>query len=55
MDNETTAQLNFIMQVIERHGCRLVDVDFDTYRIDIEGPEDRKAACARALMEALGG
>ena len=54
MDNDTTAQLNFIVKLVEQHGCRLVNVDLDNYRIDLEGPEEKKAACARALAEALG-
>jgi hypothetical protein len=54
MDSETTAQLNIIMKIIEAHGCRLVDIDFDNYRIDLDGPEEKQAECALALSRALG-
>lgn len=54
IDNESTALLNFIMSVVEKHGCRVVDVDFDTYRIDLDGPEDKQAECVLALEKALG-
>lgn len=54
MDAESTAQLNLIMKVVEKHGCRLVDVDFETYKIDLDGPEDKKAVCALELAKVLG-
>lgn len=53
-DNDSVAQLNLINRVVEQHGCRLVDVDFETYRIDLDGPEDKRAVCALALAEILG-
>ncbi len=54
MDIGSTAQLNFIMQIVEEHGCRVVDIDLDNYRIDLDGPEDKQAECALALSRALG-
>lgn len=54
IDTESTAQLNVIVSIVEKHGCRLVDVDFETYRIDLDGPEDKKAACALELAKVLG-
>jgi len=52
-NNDTIAQLNLITRIVEQHGCRIVDVDFDSYRIDLDGPEESQAACALALAEAL--
>ena len=46
--------VNYIIGVVAAHGCRLKDVDLDAQRIELEGPEDKKAACALALAEALG-
>jgi ribosome maturation factor RimP len=46
--------LTIVKNVVEQHGCRLVDIDFETHRIDIEGSEDAKAQCARALQDILG-
>ncbi|MFH1985453.1 MAG: hypothetical protein ABIL58_26755 [Pseudomonadota bacterium] len=54
MDNDSTAQLNVIVSVVEKHGCRLVDMNFDTYQINLDGPEEKQAACALALAKALG-
>jgi c-di-GMP-binding flagellar brake protein YcgR len=53
IDNDSTAQLNYIFSIVEKHGCRVVDVDFDTYQINLDGPEENKAACALALAKAL--
>jgi hypothetical protein len=46
--------LTIVKNVVEQHGCRLVDIDFETHRIDIEGSEDAKAQSARALQDILG-
>jgi acetolactate synthase small subunit len=54
MDNDSTARLNYIFSIVEKHGCRVVDVDFDTYQINLDGPEEKQAACALALARALG-
>ncbi|HHP7234321.1 MAG TPA: hypothetical protein ACFCUC_06800 [Desulfobacterales bacterium] len=46
--------LTIVKNVVEQHGCRLVSVDFEKQRIDLEGPEEAKGRCARALAEVLG-
>ena len=40
--------------VVEQHGCKLVDIDFETHSLKIEGPEDAQAECALALEKVLG-
>ena len=46
--------LTVVQNLVEKHGCRLVDIDFDKATIDLEGPDDTKADCARALADVLG-
>jgi hypothetical protein len=53
-DTAHIQMLNTIVRIVEAHGCRLKDVDFDTHRIELEGPEEKQAACALALADALG-
>lgn len=46
--------LTIVNNVVEQHGCKLVDIDLENQILNIEGPEDAKAACAIALQEVLG-
>jgi len=46
--------LTIVKNIVEQHGCRLVDIDFETHRLNIEGPEDAQAECALALEKVLG-
>jgi hypothetical protein len=46
--------LTMVQNVVAQHGCRIADVDFDTHTIHLEGPEDAKGNCARAIAEVLG-
>jgi ribosome maturation factor RimP len=47
--------LTIVKNVVEQHGCRLVDIDFDRHILNIEGPEEAQAQCAVALEQVLGG
>jgi hypothetical protein len=53
-NQEDTNMLNMVKMIVERHGCKLVDVDFEKHLINIEGPEENQANCARALSEYFG-
>ncbi|MGB5619714.1 MAG: hypothetical protein WBM78_22950 [Desulfobacterales bacterium] len=46
--------LTVVQNVVEKYGCKIVDFDFDKKIINLEGPEDAKADCARAIVEILG-
>jgi ribosome maturation factor RimP len=46
--------LTIVKNVVEQHGCRLVDIDFDKHIVNIEGPDDAQAQCAVALEQVLG-
>ena len=49
-----TQFLTFILEVLERNGCNLADIDFDKKIIHIEGSEDAKVECALELQNILG-
>ncbi len=46
--------LTIVKNVVEQHGCRLVDIDFDQHLLNIEGPDKAQAQCAIALEQVLG-
>ena len=46
--------LTVVQNVVEKHGCKIVDFDVDKKIINLEGPEDAEADCARAIAEILG-
>jgi ribosome maturation factor RimP len=46
--------LTIVKNVVEQHGCRLVDIDFDQHILNIEGPDEAQAQCAMALEQVLG-
>jgi hypothetical protein len=46
--------ITVVKNVVEQHGCTLVEIDFENQILNIDGPEEAKAACALALAEVLG-
>lgn len=46
--------ITIVKNVVEQHGCRLVEIDFENHILNIEGSEEDQARCARALEEVLG-
>lgn len=46
--------LTIVKNVVEQNGCRLVEIDFENHILNIDGPEDKQAACALALQDVLG-
>jgi ribosome maturation factor RimP len=46
--------LTIVKNVVEQHGCRLVDIDFEKHILNIEGSEEDQARCAVALENVLG-
>ena len=53
-DMNDTQILTLVTNVVEKHGCKLIDVDLENRIIDLEGPDDAKVNCAIALEEVLG-
>jgi len=48
-----TTFFTLLKQTVEQHGCTIVDVDFDTHVINLDGPEDVVHACALALENLM--
>ena len=46
--------ITIVKNVVEQHGCKLIEVDFENQILNIDGPEDAQAACALALARVLG-
>jgi phage tail tube protein FII len=46
--------LTIVKNVVEQNGCQLVEIDFENHVLNIDGPEDKQAACALALQDVLG-
>ncbi len=46
---DDTIFLNMIKTTVEKHGCTIVDVDFDNHILNLDGPEESVDACARAI------
>jgi ribosome maturation factor RimP len=45
--------LTLVTAVVEKHGCKLIDVDLENHIINLEGSDDAKVKCAIALEEVL--
>ena len=43
-----------VAEVVENLGCHLADIDFDEKVIRLDGPEEAKRHCAKALRDILG-
>jgi len=50
---DDTQFFNLIKITAERHGCSLKDVDFERHVINLDGPEEAKALCARAIADIV--
>lgn len=40
-----------LKETVEKHGCHLVDVDFENHRVNLDGPDEAVEACAMALAK----
>lgn len=54
-DMDDAQMITIVKNVVEQHGCKLVDIDFENYTLNIDGPEEAQAACAKALADVLDG
>ena len=52
-EQSETAFFTMLKYTVESHGCTIVDVDFETKRIDIDGPDEQVAACAEAIEKLI--
>ena len=46
---DETLFLNLLKATVEKHGCRIVDLDLENHIINLDGPEDKVHACAEAI------
>jgi acetolactate synthase small subunit len=53
MNAEESQLLSIIFNTVEKHGCKLADIDMENHIINLEGSEENKEACAKALAEIL--
>jgi hypothetical protein len=54
VDQQNDAAIfTLLKHTVESHGCRIIDIDLATYRIDIDGPDDKVAACAEAIERLM--
>jgi hypothetical protein len=56
MNNNTLDETTFftmLKQTVEKHGCKIVDVDFEKKLINLDGPDDAVASCAIAIEDLL--
>ena len=51
---DDTVFLNLITATVEKHGCRIVDVDIANHVINLDGLDENVQACAQALAEMMG-
>ena len=51
---DDTTFLNVLKNTVEQHGCTIVDIDIDNHVINLDGPDDALAACARAISDLVG-
>jgi len=51
---DQTTFLNVLMATVEKHGCRIVDLDIENHIINLDGPDDQVNACAQAIAELVG-
>lgn len=51
----TDAQLlTIVKNIVDQHGCQLVDIDLENHILNIDGPPEARAECALALQDVLG-
>lgn len=51
---DQTAFLNILMATVEKHGCRIVELDIENHVINLDGPDDKVNACAQAIAKLVG-
>jgi len=52
-DMDDSQLLNLIHQTAVAHGCTIVDIDFNSKVLTLEGPESAKIDCAMAVSRLL--
>jgi len=50
---DDTQFINLIKFTVESHGCTIVDIDFENHVINLDGPDEAVAECARAISDLV--
>jgi len=50
---EGAAFFTMLKHTVESHGCKIVDVDLENHKIDIDGPDENVADCAAAIEKLI--
>jgi len=50
---DDTAFFTVLQQTVEKHGCTIVEVDFESHVINLDGPDEAVEACAIALENLI--
>ena len=51
---DDTNFLNLLKHTVENHGCTILDIDIENRVVNLDGPEEAVAACARAISDLVG-
>ena len=51
---DETVFINMIKTTVEKHGCTIVDIDIENHVLNLDGPDESVADCARAIAELVG-
>lgn len=51
---DETIFLNLLTATVEKHGCRILDLDLENHIINLDGPDEKVHACAEAIAEFMG-
>jgi hypothetical protein len=50
METMTNEQFfSLLKDTVEKHGCRIVDIDLKNHNINLDGPDEAVEACSIAL------
>ena len=52
MTNEQFFDL--LKDTVEKHGCSIVDIDFENHNINLDGPEEAVEDCSIAISKLFG-
>ena len=56
MENQKDALFfTLLKETVEKHGCRIVDIDYENQNINLDGPDDAVEACSLAIASMLNG
>ncbi len=50
---DETAFLNLLKMTVENHGCTIIDLDLEKHIINLDGPDEAVADCARAIAQLV--